>query len=166
MLHDVGKLHVPDRILRKPGRLTRAEWRIVQQHTIWGERILGSTDGFEMARTIARSHHENIDGSGYPDGLAGDAIPLVAKIVRIVDVFDALRSDRPYKPAWELDRCLEEIERDAGKVFDPDLAAEFLRLFEFVPHLVENLSHVTPDHLPDEATRPPFIPFPENALLR
>lgn len=166
MLHDVGKLHVPDRILQKPGRLTRAEWRLVQQHTIWGERILGSTDGFEMARRIARSHHENIDGSGYPDGLIGDAIPLVARIVRIVDVFDALRSDRPYKPAWELDRCLEEIERDAGTVFDAHLATEFLALFSFVAHMRADGLHATPDHEGDRTTAPQFIPFPENALLR
>jgi hypothetical protein len=165
MLHDVGKLHVPDRILRKPGKLTRAEWRVVQQHTIWGERILGSTDGFEMARAIARSHHENMDGSGYPDGLSGDAIPFVARIVRIVDVFDALRSDRPYKPAWELERCLEEIKRDAGTVFDPDLATEFLALFSFVAHTTGAGLRAASDHEAGRAT-PRFIPFPENALLR
>lgn len=132
MLHDVGKLHLPDRLLQKRGPLTKAEWELVKQHTIWGERILGSTEGFELARTICRSHHENWDGSGYPDGLAAAAIPLAARIVRLADVFDALRSTRPYKDAWDLARCLEAIERGAGKLFDPDLARELIAMYQGV----------------------------------
>lgn len=172
MLHDVGKLHLPDRILGKSGRLTRAEWRLVQQHTIWGERILGSTEGFEMARRIARSHHENFDGSGYPDGLTGYDIPLAARIVRIVDVFDALRSRRPYKPAWDLDRCVAELELGAGKLFDPDLTREFLAIVsgELVrlaarPRRAAKAPHESGRPL-DAKVTPAFIPFPENALLR
>jgi HD-GYP domain-containing protein (c-di-GMP phosphodiesterase class II) len=134
MLHDVGKLHLPDRLLIKAGPLTRAEWRLVKNHTIWGERILGDSEGFEMARRIARSHHENWDGSGYPDGLAADQIPLPARIVRLADVWDALRSDRPYKAAWPLARCLEEIERGAGSLFDPALAAELVALVNATLH--------------------------------
>lgn len=135
MLHDVGKLHVPDRVLMKPGPLTLDEWQIVRQHTIWGERILGSSRGFGLARIIARSHHENWDGSGYPDGLMGDGIPMAARIVRLVDAFDALRNARPYKPPWALERCLEEIGTRAESLFDPELAREFLKLLEANPEL-------------------------------
>jgi hypothetical protein len=129
MLHDVGKLHVPDEILLKPGRLSPSEWDIVRRHTIWGERILGSSAGFEMARRICRSHHENWDGSGYPDGLRADRIPLEARIVRLADAFDAMRNPRPYKDAWPLERCLDMIERGAGTLFDPELARELLALY-------------------------------------
>jgi HD-GYP domain-containing protein (c-di-GMP phosphodiesterase class II) len=93
----------------------------MRRHTIWGAQILGGSSAFERARVICRSHHENWDGSGYPDGLRGERIPLPARIVRLVDVFDALLSDRPYKPAWDLARCLEEIGRNAGRQFDPEL---------------------------------------------
>jgi hypothetical protein len=128
MLHDVGKLHVPDQILMKRGPLDAAEFEIVRKHTLWGQRILGATTGFELARTVARSHHENWDGSGYPDHLAGDATPLAARIVHLVDVFDALRAVRPYKEAWPLDRAVAEIDARSGEMFDPDLVREFLRL--------------------------------------
>jgi hypothetical protein len=130
MLHDVGKLHVPDHLLSKRGPLTEDEWVVVKQHTVWGERILGSSAGFELARVICRSHHENWNGSGYPDALQGAAIPLAARIVRLADVFDALRSERPYKEAWGLERSLEEIMAGAEKLFDPDLAKELVALFE------------------------------------
>jgi putative two-component system response regulator len=130
MLQDVGKLHVPDAILMKPGRLDPDEWETVRRHTIWGERILGSTDGFSLARQVARSHHENWDGTGYPDGLVGAHVPLAARIVHLADVFDALQARRPYKSAWPLERCLEEIERQAGRMFDPDLSRDFLTLIQ------------------------------------
>jgi hypothetical protein len=135
MLHDVGKLHVPDRILMKPGRLTAEEFAIVREHCIWGERILGSSTGFQLARRICRSHHENWDGSGYPDGLMWDGIPLVARVVHIADVFDALGNARPYKSAWPLERCLDEIERQAGRMFDPELVALFLPLVDTSTHV-------------------------------
>jgi len=130
MLHDVGKLHLPDSVLQKPGPLTADEWAIVKQHTIWGERILGSSAGFELARQVARWHHENIDGSGYPDGLRGDAIPLPARIVRVADVFDALAYSRPYKEAWSVERILDELRAGAGSRYDPEVAREMIALFE------------------------------------
>jgi hypothetical protein len=128
MLHDVGKLHLPDTVLQKPGALTADEWEMVKQHTIWGERILGSSDGFVLARSVARWHHENFDGTGYPDGLARDSIPLVARIVRVADVFDALAHARPYKEAWDLERVLDEIRGGAGTLFDPELAEELVAM--------------------------------------
>ena len=135
MLHDVGKLHVPDSILMKPGRLTAEEFAIVREHCVWGERILGSSTGFQLARRISRSHHENWDGSGYPDGLMWEGIPLVARVVHIADVFDALGNARPYKSAWPLERCLEKIERQAGRMFDPELVALFLPLVDVSTHV-------------------------------
>jgi hypothetical protein len=130
MLHDVGKLHLPDSVLQKPGPLTADEWQVVKRHTIWGERILGATAGFELARKVARSHHENFDGSGYPDGLRGEAIPFAARIVRVADVFDALSHSRPYKDAWDISRVVDEIRSGAGTSYDPDLARELIAMFE------------------------------------
>lgn len=128
MLHDVGKLHVPDNILVKAGALTPQEWEIMELHTILGERILGSGEGFEVARRIARSHHENFDGSGYPDRLRGEDIPFEARIVRITDSFDAITHSRPYSRARSVHEALEEIERWAGKQFDPELARLFIAI--------------------------------------
>jgi HD domain len=130
MLHDIGKLHVPDRILLKPGPLDRAEWDVMRLHPVWGAEILARGAGFEVARRIARSHHENFDGSGYPDGLAGDAIPFEARVVRLADAFDAITHGRPYQAARPVDWALREIERHAGTQFDPDLAKLFIELLE------------------------------------
>ena len=121
MLHDVGKLHVPDRILLKPGPLTAEEWEIMRQHPIWGEQILADGDGFAMARRIARWHHENFDGSGYPDGLTRIHIPFEARIVRVADAFDAITHTRPYQRARSVEEALEELDRWAGRQFDPEL---------------------------------------------
>jgi hypothetical protein len=126
MLHDVGKLHVPDRILLKPGPLTAEEWVVMRRHPVWGAEILAQGEGFEVARRIARWHHENIDGSGYPDGLRGERIPLEARIVRIADAFDAMTHTRPYQQALDIESALEEIDRWSGTQFDPDLARLFI----------------------------------------
>jgi putative nucleotidyltransferase with HDIG domain len=126
MLHDVGKLHVPDRILLKPGPLTADEWAIMRRHPVWGAEILAQGEGFEVARRIARWHHENIDGSGYPDGLRGERIPLEARIVRIADAFDAMTHARPYQRARSVEWALEELFRYAGTQFDPELARLFI----------------------------------------
>ena len=126
MLHDVGKLHVPDQILLKPGPLSADEWAIMRRHPVWGAEILAQGEGFEIARRIARWHHENIDGSGYPDGLRGERIPLEARIVRIADAFDAMTHARPYKPARSIEWALEELARCAGTQFDPELTRLFI----------------------------------------
>ena len=128
ILHDVGKLHTPDLILKKPGPLTPDERRTMETHTVTGERIISQDAFFATARAIARHHHENWDGSGYPDRLAKDAIPLPARIVHLVDVYDALTSTRPYKISWTPQRALESIRTSAGTMFDPDLVETFLKL--------------------------------------
>jgi HD-GYP domain-containing protein (c-di-GMP phosphodiesterase class II) len=128
MLHDVGKLHIPDRILLKPGPLSADESTVMEQHPIYGEQILQHGAGFELARRIARWHHENLDGSGYPDGLSGAQIPLEARIVRVADAFDAMTHTRPYKDAADLEWALEELDRCAGTQFDPELVRLFVRL--------------------------------------
>ncbi|MEM1109758.1 MAG: HD domain-containing phosphohydrolase [Planctomycetota bacterium] len=125
ILHDVGKIHVPDHILKKPGRLTDAERSEMQEHTLIGERILGDNPFFATARQIARSHHENHDGTGYPDGLAGDEIPLPARIVHVVDVFDALASPRVYKEAWPPDKARAAILEGRATQFDPAVVDAF-----------------------------------------
>jgi len=101
---------------------------LIRQHPVWGEELVSGTEGFALARTIARSHHENWDGSGYPDGRAGEDIPLAARIVRLVDVYDALRSNCPYKAAWPVERALDEMRVMRGRSFDPDLTEIFLEL--------------------------------------
>ena len=130
LLHDIGKLSVSDAILRKPGRLTPEEFELVKCHAANGAAILdGSTSAvLRVAREIAIAHHEWWDGSGYPVGVRGDAIPLSGRIVAVADVFDALTHARPYKPPWPIGDALAEIERLAGRQFDPAVVDAFLAL--------------------------------------
>ena len=122
-MHDVGKIGVPDAILKKAGRLDADEWTIMQKHVDYGMEILAGRESelLDMARCIATSHHERWDGTGYPNGIAADQIPLAGRIVAIADVFDALTSVRPYKPAWPVDDAVRLIREAAGSQFDPDL---------------------------------------------
>jgi CHASE2 domain-containing sensor protein len=128
VLHDVGKVGIPDAILSKPGKLDADEWEVMKSHTTLGNRILRGSHSplVQMGQTIALTHHERWDGSGYPNGLAGEEIPLVGRIAAVCDVFDALLSSRPYKQPWPLERALEEIESSAGSHFDPGVVAVFL----------------------------------------
>lgn len=121
VLHDVGKIHVPDAILTKPGPLDPDERKTMEQHTLWGQRILPDRPFFQRARAIARSHHEHFDGSGYPDQLSGRKIPEEARIVHVADVYDALTSERPYKEAWAKERALADISEHVGTHFDPEI---------------------------------------------
>ena len=135
-MHDIGKIGTPDAVLKKPGKLNAEEWAIMQQHAVIGAEIIGEHDDplLKMARRIALTHHEKWDGSGYPYGLAGEDIPLEGRIVAIADVFDALTSQRPYKPAWTIEATMELLESEAGKHFDPKLVAEFKQI---LPQVVE-----------------------------
>ncbi|MCB1747416.1 MAG: response regulator [Gammaproteobacteria bacterium] len=145
-MHDVGKIGIPDRILQKPGKLDDDEWEVMRQHCLIGAEIIGEHAAgvplLEMARLVALSHHEKWNGAGYPHGLAGDAIPLVGRIVALGDVFDALTSVRPYKPAWPLERALEVIHADAGSHFDPDVVASFDRVLPEILEIRERYSEI------------------------
>jgi len=129
LIHDVGKAQVPDSILKKPGPLTLEERQIIQQHTIWADAVLSDDQEFATARQVARHHHERWDGTGYPDGLAGDQIPLPARIVAVADVYDALISERPYKHAWPGGEAIAEIRRLSRTHFDPAIVEAFLDLY-------------------------------------
>lgn len=120
-MHDIGKVGIPDRVLLKPGRLDADELAIMRRHAEYGYRILANSGSelLQLAATVAWTHHEKWDGSGYPRGLKGEAIPLVGRIVAVADVFDALTSSRPYKPAWPLERALDMLRSEAGRHFDP-----------------------------------------------
>lgn len=129
MLHDIGKLATPDAILKKPDKLTEEEWDIMREHPLAGVRILGNNPFYETAREISAGHHENYDGTGYPHRLRGDNIPLSARIVKIVDVFDALTTKRPYKEPWPMEEAITHIESYAGIMFDPAMVEELKNLF-------------------------------------
>ena len=143
-LHDIGKIGIPDAILLKPGRLTADEFKIMQRHSVIGAEILecaikrGSCGRFfKMAIDIARSHHERFDGSGYPDGLCGTDIPLSARIVALADVFDALTSERVYKPAFLIEVAKRMIEEESGMHFDPVIDETFTRRFDDFSRICE-----------------------------
>lgn len=128
-MHDVGKVGTPDHILLKPGRLTPEEFEIMKQHAAIGYEILRDSASplFQCAATVAQAHHEKFDGSGYPFGLAGEAIPLHGRIVAVADVFDALTSERPYKKAWTLDAASDFLRGGSGSHFDPACIDAFFK---------------------------------------
>jgi len=135
-MHDVGKIGIPDAILQKPGKLTEEEWVVMRRHPEVGAEIIGDSPAnvLQLARSVALCHHEKWNGSGYPAGLAGQAIPLEARIVALADVFDALTSERPYKKAWAPEEAIALIESEAGQHFDPQLVPLFVAL---LPELLE-----------------------------
>ena len=126
LLHDIGKLAVEDRILRKAGPLTPEEREAIKQHPVVGAAILGSAGSFAALVPAVRHHHERFDGTGYPDGLAGEAIPVEARILAVADAFDAMTSDRPYRPALARDVACERLIRGRGTQFDPGVVDTFL----------------------------------------
>jgi putative nucleotidyltransferase with HDIG domain len=129
MLHDIGKLAIPDNILFKPGPLTDEEWEIMRSHPELATELLGPFPYLAPALAIPRSHHEKWDGSGYPDGLAGTDIPLAARIFAFADVYDALTSDRPYRPAWSQAEAMDFIQKKSGVHFDPSITPVFIGMF-------------------------------------
>ena len=126
-LHDIGKIGIPDQILLKPAKLDEPEWSVMRRHPVIGHEILkGSASKYvRMGALIALGHHEKYDGSGYPNGLVGDHIPLCARVVAIADVYDALTSVRPYKKAWPSEQAFEHVSGQAGRHFDPRLVEAF-----------------------------------------
>jgi HD-GYP domain-containing protein (c-di-GMP phosphodiesterase class II) len=129
-LHDIGKIGVPDEILQKPGPLTDEEWEIMKLHPTAAFQLLSPIQYLQPAMDIPYCHHERWDGSGYPRGLKGVVIPLAARIFAVVDVWDALSSDRPYRKAWPQEKILNYIKDESGKQFDPEVVALFLKIIE------------------------------------
>ncbi len=129
-LHDLGKIAIPDSILLKPGRLEPEEFEVVMTHAEAGARVLADSDSelLDVAEQIARSHHERWDGTGYPDGLVADDIPLAGRLVHVADVFDVLVNERPYKESWTVEDAAEEIRAGAGTQFDPEVVEAFVAL--------------------------------------
>ena len=162
-LHDIGKIGIDDAILRKPGRLTGEEYEIMKTHTTKGAEILSSVSEMEPIIPIVRSHHERWDGMGYPDKLAGEDIPLLARIVAVADAFDAMTSNRPYHenkkgkpPAW----AFAEVERQLGKQFDPVAGAGFLAIRDEIIRAMVELLPGTELETPEPVTVTGFIPDP------
>jgi HD-GYP domain-containing protein (c-di-GMP phosphodiesterase class II) len=143
ILHDVGKIGISDAILLKPGPLTDEEWAVMRSHPLIGERMLNGIDFLTPALPVIRHHHERWDGGGYPDSIAGEDIPIGARIVAVCDAFDAMTSDRPYRAALPLEVACEELRRDAGKQFDPTCASL----------LVDVVSRMGGDHLEERFVR-------------
>lgn len=148
-MHDIGKIGIPDHILLKPGKLTLEEWSVMKTHSDIGSLILSGSESefLQMAEVIAGAHHERWDGSGYPRGLKGDEIPLVARIVTVCDVFDALTSDRPYKEAWSIEKTVAEMKNQSGKLFDPHVLSTFMTLLPEMTCIIEKFSDSSQQHL-------------------
>jgi HD-GYP domain-containing protein (c-di-GMP phosphodiesterase class II) len=125
LLHDVGKIAVPEDILLKPGPLNDEEWAIIKMHPGRSAEVVCEVPGLEEVATVVRHHHERLDGGGYPDGLAGDAIPFLSRLLTIADVYEALTADRSYRPAMSGARAREILRSGWGAEFDPDLGALF-----------------------------------------
>jgi putative two-component system response regulator len=149
-MHDVGKIGIPDNILLKPGKLDDVEWEVMRQHPAMGAEIIGwhKDTLLSAAHSVAITHHEKWDGSGYPNGLKGEEIPIFGRIVAIADVFDALTSARPYKKAWPVADALALIEEGAGKHFDPGLMSAFRQA---LPEMLKIKEQYSEEHgaLPD-----------------
>ena len=128
LLHDIGKMAIPDEILNKPDSLTPSEMEIMKQHPVIAEQLLSHISYLKRALEVPRYHHERWDGKGYPNGISGENIPMSARIFSLVDHFDALVSDRPYRKAWDQDDALRYIRKQSGAIFDPNLTDEFLSM--------------------------------------
>lgn len=130
LLHDVGKLGIADDILGKPGRLTASEWAEVHKHPTIGKEIVEKINGLELTARMVEEHHERVDGTGYPKGLKGDEILLEARILAVVDAYDAMRSDRPYRRALLKEEAVQELKMNAGSQFDSLVVKVFLDLLD------------------------------------
>jgi len=157
LLHDVGKIAIPKEIVNKPGRLDPEEWTIIQTHTLEGERLLAQVGGFmREVGLLVRSHHERWDGRGYPDGLAGEEIPLEARIITCCDSWNAMRTDRVYRKALPLEAALDELTSGAGTQFDPWLVEALLPIIERTEG-----EAVLAAYVPRSQPRPQPAPLPQ-----
>ena len=141
-MHDIGKIGIPDSVLLKPGKLSTDEWKIMKTHSAIGANLLSEHDSelMKMAHTIALTHHEKWDGTGYPEGLKQEDIPLVGRICALCDVFDALTSKRLYKKAWSIEDSQAEIKRNSGKHFDPKLVEVFEQILDDLTKITKELA--------------------------
>jgi putative nucleotidyltransferase with HDIG domain len=137
ILHDVGKIGIPDAILNKPSTLTDEEYEIIKQHAQIGARIVQSVGALQGVVPIVRHHQERFDGRGYPDGLVGEAIPVGARIIAVVDAYGAMTEDRVYRKALGHAKALDELRRNAGTQFDPHVVNTFIRILKEQPELAE-----------------------------
>jgi len=143
LLHDIGKIFTPKEILFKPGPLSKEEWRIMRRHPVDGAEILEQITGLKEMAKIVRYHQEAYDGSGYPEGLKGEQIPIGARIATVVDAFDAMITDRPYRKGMPVERAIEELKRNRGIQFDPKVVDVIISLYE--------AGNLKPAHLPEPA---------------
>lgn len=145
-LHDVGKVGIPDSILFKPGKLNDKEWESMQSHPARGEAICKPLKSFQKVLPLIRSHHERLDGTGYPDRLAGDEIPLLPRVLQTVDIYDALTNPRPYKEAYPRQRALEILEEETDRGWrDPEITSRFVRLHQRVLDRIDTYSRAATD---------------------
>lgn len=155
-MHDIGKIAIPDEVLLKPGRLDDREWHKMKTHAEVGAEILGSYDSklMDVAAKIAKTHHERWDGSGYPIGLKGEEIPLYTRIVTVCDVFDALTSTRPYKPAWSVSDAMVYLWENAGTHFAPHVVQQFSMVLDEVLALRKDYPDIPPSRIHTEQPEP------------
>jgi putative nucleotidyltransferase with HDIG domain len=140
-LHDIDKIGIPDAILLKNGKLNKSEWEIMKSHTTLGAELVQDIKWFDDARDVILHHHEKFDGTGYPDGLKGDEIPLHVRAFSVIDVFDALIAHRPYKKEFSLEKAKQIIQKDSNSHFDPNLIKEFLPLCNSFYNISKNYTH-------------------------
>jgi len=159
-MHDIGKIGIPDRILLNPNRLNRDEWEIMKSHSRIGYEILHDSPSkyLRMGATIAHAHHECFDGSGYPHGLVGEAIPIEARITTVADVFDALTAWRPYKKPWSIDQAIDYLQNERGRKFDPNCVDAFLANRGQAAEIVQSLADVPPTTAPPANQDPDVSP--------